>query len=554
MSYAFDLGSWTRSVSASNAAQRWFDCGLNWLYGYNHEEAVICFRHALCIDARCAMAWWGIAYASGAFYNRSWLRFTDAEIAIVLPVCVDAAQAAMALSEDCAPADRALINALALRYQRADVVDRGVLDVWHREFTDAMREVYELYPDDLDVAALFAEAAVTCTPRLLWNLQTGLPNPDALTQEVLEVLERGAHAIEKNGVKHPGILHMTIHALEMSPFPERALRAADLLCGYAPDAGHLEHMPAHIYVLCGDYAQGIEQSRRAVMADNKYVTHAGVDNFYSTSRCHDFHLFMYAAMFVGQFHTALVAAQQMSAVASDDLLEASEPFMRSILDGYSAMLTHVFVRFGKWRELTAAPVPERRDLAPIRFAMHAYGKGVGHANLGEFEQARSARHTLHSAMREFASTDVFLSNPVADMLAVGVAMLDGELSYHEGDHTSAFESLRQAVSLDDRLNYTEPWAWMHPPRHALGALLAEQGWFAQAEAVFRADLGYRVEAGNEVPRCCTHPDNVWGLHGLHECLVEQGKTEEADLLKPRLAIAMARTDVQVKAACCCRST
>ncbi|CAN0586011.1 unnamed protein product, partial [Laminaria digitata] len=204
-----------------------------------------------------------------------------------------------------------------------------------------MRAVYAAHPDDLDIAALFAEAAVTCTPRQLWNLKQGTPNPDAFTEEGLSVLERALTTIETTGTPHPGVLHMYIHALEMSPFPERALRAADMLRGYAPDAGHMEHMPAHIYVLCGDYAQSVEQSRRAVRADDKYLDFAGADNFYTTARCHDFHLFMYAAMFLGQYRAALYAANRICTTATPELVEASPPFMASILDGYSAMRTHV---------------------------------------------------------------------------------------------------------------------------------------------------------------------------------------------------------------------
>lgn len=550
MDYAFDLGPWSRRITTSSpAAQLWFDRGLNWTYAYNQEEAVACFRHALTHDPDCAMAWWGIAYAAGPFYNRPWIRFTDAEIAATLPVCHNAAREAMTRGGAATHAERALIEAIPRRYQSTCETDRATLDRWHREFTDAMRGAHRAHPDDLDIAALFAEAAVTCTPRRLWDLVTGEPNPDSLAEEALSVLERALHHVEASECVHPGILHMYIHALEMSPFPHRGLRAADMLRGYAPDAGHMEHMSAHIYVLCGDYAQSVEQSRRAVRADDLYLDYAGAENFYTTARCHDLHLYMYAAMFLGQYRTALHAADRICTTATPELVEASAPFMASILDGYSAMRTHVQVRFGKWRELAEERPPEFPDKTPIRVAMHAYGKGVAHAALGEIAEAEAARGAFHEALDRIPGTAVFLSNSVRDVLAVGEAMLDGELEYRKRNFEVAFEALRLAVARDDALNYTEPWAWMHPPRHALGALLAERGLHDEAEAVYRADLGY----DDTLPRCCQHPDNVWALHGLHECVARRGDNHEARLLAQRLEFAQARADVRITASCCCRT-
>ncbi len=552
MHYPFALGSWTRPVTPDREAQTWFDRGLNWLYGFNHEEAVACFHRALEHDRGCAMAWWGIAYAAGPFYNRPWTRFSDEEIEIALLICFRAAANAKELAAHCNPADTALIVAIAKRYQSPEMFDRAVLDSWHREFTDAMREVHRLHPDDLDIAALFAEAAVTCTPRLLWDMTTGQPSDGALTEEALGVLERAMETINATEVIHPGIPHMLIHALEMSPYPERALPAADMLCGYAPDAGHLEHMPAHIYVICGDYAQALEQSKRAVSTDDKYLDFAGVDNFYSTARCHDLHLYMYAAMFIGQYRSAMYAADRICAIATEDLIERSAPFMGSILDGYSAMRTHVLVRFGKWDELTREPAPPKPETTPIRYALHAYGEGVGHANLRQFSQAERARELFQRAAAEFSEDAIISSNPVVNVLAVGQAMLDGELAYHRGDYESAFEHLRLAVSRDDRLNYSEPWPWMHPPRHALGALLLEQGQYEEAEAVYRVDLGLANDATTTVPRCCSHPDNIWSLVGLLECVNRRGVSSESALLSQRLAVARARTDFEITSSCCCR--
>jgi tetratricopeptide (TPR) repeat protein len=523
MSYNFDLGTWSRKISTrSEASQIWFDRGLNWTYAYNHEEAVACFKRALEADAECAMAWWGIAYANGPFYNRPWIRYTEGEIASVLPVCHEAIARAVQCSTVSAPAEQALIHALAKRYQNGHERDHDVLNAWHREYADAMREVYQAHNRDGDIAAFYAEAAVTCTPRQLWDLQTGEPQPEARTTEVLPVLERWMEELERGGSVHPGIVHMYIHALEMSPFPERALKAADMLRGWAPDAGHMEHMPAHIYVLCGDYAQSVSQSERAVEADDKYLEFAGSENFYTTARCHDLHLFMYAAMFLGQFGKSSYAAGRIGEMATVELISKSVPFMASILDGYSAMRTHVLVRFGRWQDLIAVPKPDGLSLRPIGAAMHAYGQGVAHAAIGQIEEAEAAQNAFMEASGAIPEDAIFLSNTVRNMLRIGEAMLEGELEYRKRNYDRAFDCLRLAVSRDDSLNYTEPWAWMHPPRHALGALLAEQGVFQEAEAVFRADLGY----DNSLPRCCQHPDNIWSLQGLVECVEQSGNIME----------------------------
>ena len=549
MSYEFDLGPWSRTVSTdSEAAQRWFDRGLNWTFAFNHEEAVACFRRAADADPGCAMAWWGVANAAGPFYNRPWIRYSDAEIEEALPVCHEAASAALSLAGDATPAERALIDALAHRYRNEHETDREVLSAWHRDYADAMREVYRAHRDDADIAALYVEAAITCTPRQLWNLKTGAPNPYSHTREVMPVLECWMGRIEGGGPVHPGIAHMYIHALEMSPVPQRALKAADMLRELAPDAGHLVHMPTHVYVLCGDYAQSVSQSERAVHANDRYLEHAGDRNFYTTSRCHDLHQFMYAAMFLGQYGKAAYAAERIGAMASPALISASPPFMASILDGYAAMCTHVPVRFGRWRDLIESCRPSEGSLRPIGVAMHAYGQGVAHAALGRVEEAEAARCAFDEAAAAIAQDAIFLSNPVRDMLRVGEAMLDGELEYRKKDYDRAFERLRLAVERDDALNYTEPWAWMHPPRHALGALLAEQGMFRDAEAVFRADLGY----DRSLPRCCQHPDNVWALQGLVECVEHGGDANELRLLRQRLDFAKARTDVAVDSACHCR--
>ena len=548
MSYHFDLGGWSRTISTrSEDAQQWFDRGLNWTYGYNHEEAVVCFRNAAQADPECAMAWWGIALAAGPFYNRPWIRHSNVEVAEVVPRCRAAIDTALALASTASPTEKALIRALALRYQNADERDPHVLNRWHAQYADAMREVYASFPDDPDIAALYIEAAVTCTPRQLWDLQSGLPKPGSRTAEVLPVLTDWMQRIDQTGQVHPGIAHMCIHALEMSPTPQNALKAADMLVGLAPDAGHLEHMAAHVYVLCGDYARAVLQSERSVLADDKYLAHAGDQNFYTTARCHDLHLFMYSAMFLGQFRKALYAADRICEMARPELIAASPPFMASILDGYAAMRIHVLVRFGRWDDLIALQAPERAGLRPIGLAMHAYGQGVAFAATGDTHMAAKALSRLREAKAAIPADAIFLSNVVQDMLAVAEAMLEGELEYRNRNYDTAFELLSLAIDRDDALNFTEPWAWMHPPRHALGALLAEQGMFEEAEAAFRADLGLT----DDLARPCQHPDNVWALQGLVDCLTATGKSSTARVFYQRLEIVKARADIDISSACFC---
>lgn len=550
--YCFQLAAGHREITTSSpATQRWFDRGLTWTYGYNHEEAVLCFREALKHDPGCAMAWWGVAYASGPFYNRPWIRFTPAEIERTLPVCHEAAMKAAACSDGVSPAESALIAAIGCRYPQAGAAPPETLNRWHDDFTDRMRAAHGAFPEDLDIAALFVEAAVTRTPRRLWDLRTGKPLSGSDVAECVRVLDRLLHGMnDPRAVRHPGLVHMYLHAMEMSQTPEKALQAADAMRDLARDEGHFHHMPAHIYVQCGDYAQSVAVSKRAVMKDDEYVARRGAKNFYTTARCHDLHLHMFAAMMLGQYREALYAADRICAEATPEQLESSPPFMAAILDGYSAMRTHVLVRFGRWADLVSAVDEPDGTRAPIRRAMHAYGKGVAHAALGNIEEAEQARRRFQALLADIPSEMVFLSNPVTDMLAVGEAMLEGELEYRKGNYDLAFEGLRRAVSRDDNLTYTEPWAWMHPPRHALGALLAEQGRFAEAEHAYRADLGLI----DEVARCTQHPDNIWALRGLLECLERKGGGSELAIVRQKLTLAEARADVAVTSACFCRGS
>ncbi|NND04260.1 MAG: hypothetical protein HKN91_15890, partial [Acidimicrobiia bacterium] len=291
----FDLGAHTRPISTSSAdAQKWFDLGLNWCFGFNHEEGVKCFQRALEADPNCAMAHWGIAYGSGPFYNYPWRHFGAEELAERTSRCHDHIEQARALAAHASDAENALVEAIAARVQEPHGVAPEVLDRWDDDYRDAMRTVFERFPDDHDVMALFVESLITRTPWHLWDVKTGQPAEGSDTLEALEVCDRSMMLTGQAGqAPHLAILHLYIHTMEMSDHPEQAMSAADHLATMCPDAGHLNHMPGHIYVLCGEYEKARQASIRAVAADDMYVDYAGKFNFYTTARCHDLHLMMY---------------------------------------------------------------------------------------------------------------------------------------------------------------------------------------------------------------------------------------------------------------------
>jgi tetratricopeptide (TPR) repeat protein len=551
MSAYFDLGTHSHPISTSSQdAQLWFDRGLNWCYGFNHEEAVTCFKRVAELDPDCAMAHWGIAYASGPFYNMPWELFGPQEAEEAVTTCHGAMARALSLKAGATAMEQALIQAIAQRFQSNQVVTAAEFGAWDDAYAAAMRDVHAAFPEDPDVITLFAEAMMTRTPWKLWDLQLGLPIPGADTLEVMKVLEEGIRLVEERGdPAHPGILHLYIHVMEMSPRPEQALRAADALRNLVPDSGHLRHMPSHIYQLCGLYYDALTVNNTAITADRKFLAIGGPADFYTTSRCHDFHLKMYAAMFLGQFRPAQEAAQGIAETVTKDLLRKDKPHMVATLEGYRSMDMHVLVRFGRWQEIIDWPLPEDPELFPVTTAMHHYAKAVAHAALGEIAAAEAEKARFEAAVARVPPQRYFFNNPAQNILAVATAMLAGELTYRKGEYETAFQHLRQAVHLDDSLAYTEPWAWMHPPRHALGALLLEQGHASEAAAVYRADLGL----DDSLARPKQHPDNVWSLHGYVECLRQLERPSEAAMMAQRLARAQARCDQPITASCFCRT-
>ncbi|MFK0115423.1 hypothetical protein [Streptomyces sp. NPDC090994] len=541
----YDLGTHGRPVTTtSREAQTWFDRGLVWTYAFHHEEAVACFEAAAAADPDCAMAYWGIAYALGPNYNKPWEAFDGRELALTVERTHAAVERAHAKAGAATPVERALIGALRARYPRAEAVEDCA--VWNPPYADAMRAVHELAPDDLDVAALCADALMNLTPWRLWDLRTGRPAEGARTLEAKAVLDR-ALATEA-GRDHPGVVHFYVHLMEMSPTPEAALTVADRLRHLVPDAGHLLHMPSHLEVLCGDYRRVVSDNAAAIAADEKYRARAGSMNFYTLYRSHDYHFKVYGAMFLGRLQDALETVDRLEASIPEELLRVESPPMADWLEGFLALRAHVLIRFGRWADILALPLPADPRLYCVTTAMLRYARGVALSATGRVTEAERERELFREARARVPASRTLFNNTCADLLAIASAMLDGELEYRKGDHEAAFEALRRSVELDDGLPYDEPWGWMQPTRHAYGALLLEQGRVAEAEAVYRADLGL----DDTLPRALQHPGNVWALHGLHECLVRRGKDGEARIVAQQLRTATALADVPVEASCFCR--
>ncbi len=538
----YDLGTYSRKVTASSDdAQIWFDRGLVWTYAYNHEEAIACFEKALEADADCAMAHWGIAYAIGPNYNKPWEAFEEDEKPDCLSRAREAIGRAEALKEKVAPFERSLIEAIAHRYPEDATTEDFA--PWNDAYADTMRMVYRDHQDDLDISCLFAEAIMNRTPWQLWDLPSGKPAEGADTLEAIAVLEAAFDKLD-GAWQHPGLLHMYIHLMEMSPHPERALRHGDILSTLLPDAGHLLHMATHIDVLCGDYQNVVSRNHTAILADRKFLEREGADNFYSVYRCHNYHFKIYGAMFLGQPRAAMETADELIATIPEDFLRA----MADWFEGFIPMKQHVLIRFGRWNDILAQALPADKELYSVTNAMMRYARTVALANSGKLAEAEAERDLFFEARDAVPQSRMLFNNTCRDILAVAEQMLLGELEYHKGNHEEAFERLRKSVELDDTLPYDEPWGWMQPTRHALGALLIEQGRYGEAEAVYRADLGLDAT----LSRACQHPGNVWSLHGLHECLVHRGETVEAAQVKLQLDKAAARAEVPIKASCYCR--
>ncbi|MEM9129146.1 MAG: hypothetical protein AAGA97_05435 [Pseudomonadota bacterium] len=537
----FDLGAYSRPVSSNAQAQIWCDRGMVWLFGYNHEEAIICFEKAVLEDPACALAYWGIAYAIGPNYNKPWEVFDPEEKAPALEKAHKALRDGIALEQSDTVA-KALLDALASRYPTDPEIED--FQPFNDGFAEAMAPVYAAHTDDLDIACIYAEALMNRTPWQLWDFRKGVPNPEASTQKAMAVLER-AFEQTPGAWDHPGLLHMYVHLMEMSPYPERALPHGDRLFGLAPEAGHLVHMATHIDVLCGDYHNVLIRNLAAAEVDKAYKAHAGAENFYALYRIHNLHFALYGAMFLGHKGEALRAARRLREEVPDDVVRVYP----DLFETFVAALPHAYIRFGMWSEILDLDLPEDKELYTTTNALILYARAIALANLGRHDEAQSAAKDFDEAYAVVPEERMLFQNKARDVLEIAEQMMLGEVAFKSGKHDEGLQHLRKAVMLDDGLMYEEPWSWPQPARHALGALLMESENFEEAEKVFRADLGF----DGKLPRPCQNPRNVWSLHGLYECLQRRGETTEIVHVKQQLDQALARADIKITASCLCRS-
>lgn len=503
-------------TTSSEKAQRYIDQGLVWAFAFNHDEAIRSFREATKLDPECAMAWWGIALCNGPHINNPTLppkRARDAWRAL---------EKAVALKDQASPMERALIEALAERYEAKPSEDRAHLD---QAYADAMGEVWSRYGDDADVGTLYAEAMMDLRPWDLWK-DDGQPQPG--TETILAVLEKTLRL----DPDHPGANHLYIHAVEASPNPERALASADRLRDLVPISGHLRHMPSHIDVLVGDWENACKQNELALAADRAYEAKSPKQGFYRLYMAHNHHMLAFAGMMSGRSATAIEAARAVVENVPEGYLKQEAALMDPFMGAHYDALK----RFGHWDEIIALSAPP--SYLPITTAHWRFHRALAYAAKGDVAKAEKERELFRKAAKNVPEDAVMAINPAHRVLAIAEHMLNGEIAYRRGDMNESINELRKAIEIEDNLQYMEPPEWVQPVRHTLGAVLVSDGQFAEAEQVYRRDLK-------------KWPQNGWSLFGLSRALRAQGKIEEASQVASRFRDTWKHADIEIGTSCLC---
>jgi len=513
------LGPHRRAVSTSVPdAQAFFDQGLAFLFAFNHDEAIRAFEEAARLDPGCAMAQWGIAVARGPHINNPAVSDDAAKAAFA------AAAAARAKAAAGGPVERALIEAVAARWSDPPAADRKALD---QAYADAMAQVWQRYPQDADVGALYAEALMDLHP---WDLYLMDGSEQPWTAQIVATLE----AVLAAAPEHPLANHLYIHAVEASSHPERADAAADRLRQLAPALGHLVHMPSHIDVRRGRWVESIRANELGMEADRKYLEKTDVKpGFYRIYMAHNHHMLAYSAMMSGRSQDALRAIDAMVAQIPEDWLKENALFA----DGFIAMPLEVRMRFGLWDQILAAP--DLPEYLPIARTLRHYARGVAFAAQGKIAEAKGELAEFQKAKAKVGAEAIFGNNMANDLIAVAEHTLLGEIAAKDGRLSEGVAELRKAAELEDKLRYDEPPDWIQPIRHALGATLLAAGRAADAEAVYRQDLA-RI------------PDNGWSLFGLARSLRLQKKDAEAEALEARFGEVWKLADVTIGSSCYCQ--
>jgi tetratricopeptide (TPR) repeat protein len=493
----------------SPVAQKYFDQGLRLCYAFNHDEAIRAYREAARLDPSCAMAHWGIAYALGPNVN--------------LPVDADREKEAFAeitkakaLAPKATAKERAWIEALAKRYSDDPKADLHALD---RAYADAMRDLAAKYPADLDASTIYAEALLDVTP---WDWWTNDGKPEAGTEDAIAALSR----VLKKNPSHAGAIHLFIHAVEESPAPGRALLAANRLAALAPNAGHLVHMPSHIYMRVGRYRDAVLVNRKAIAVDHAYIEAEKPQGMYPIMYyVHNMHMAWAAMTFEGQSKEAIRMARTVADHVSPEAVRRMPP-----MEFWLPVPYYALARFGKWEEMLAEPAPP----PDLRYTcgMWHYARGLALAATGKPDEALAERDSVAAIAAAIPPDVVEGLNPAAPLLRLATDALNGEMAMRAGRYEEAVESFRGAVAAEDSLHYDEPPAWYYPTRQALGAALLKAGKTADAETAYREDLK-------------RYPNNGWSLYGLADALSARGRVTEAVGMKKRFARAWARADFKL---------
>ncbi|GAB1545368.1 hypothetical protein NUACC21_80440 [Scytonema sp. NUACC21] len=513
-----NLGNHHHPISTrSKLAQRYFDQGLILSYGFNHAMAARSFQEAARLDPNCAMCYWGLALVQGPNINAP----MNPE---AIPPASQALQKAIELSRNATPREKAYIQALAKRYSSQPVEDRKPLDI---AYVNAMREVKQRYPDDLDAATLFGEALMDTMP---WNYWTrdGKANPG--TNELLSTLE----SILERNPNHPGALHLHIHAVEASSYPEGGVASADRLRDLVPAAGHLVHMPGHIYIRVGRYHDAVIANQKAIAADKNFMseTQCHTKGLYQLAYVpHNYHFLLAGAVMAGEGKLAIQTARETSEIADPKVMRQ---LGYGTLQHYYALPFYTLTKFGKWDEILKEPALAA-DLKYPNGVWH-YARGMALTAKGQLKQAAEELDKVRAITADPAlqKVTVWDINSSVSLMKIASEVLAGELAAKQKDYTQAIAHLKTAVSLEDNLRYDEPATWYSPVRQSLGAVLLEANRVTEAETVYREDLE-------------RYPENGWSLLGLAQSLTAQGKTKEAQSVQKRFEQAWKYADVKLVA-------
>jgi len=497
--------------TSQDMAHSFFLQGFMLSYSFNHAEAARSFYEAIRIDSNCAMCYWGYALVLGPNYNGG----MEADN---YPRAYDAAQKALAKSGSCTPKERDLIAALAKRYAKDAPEDRSALDT---TYANAMREVYRKYKDDVDVVTLFAESLMDLHP---WDLYDKQGNPKAWTPEIVKTLE-AAIALSP---RHAGANHFYIHAMEASKTPEQAEASADLLRDLVPGAGHLVHMPSHIYIHTGRYHEGSLSNQQAVLVDSFYFTSCHAQGVYPLAYFpHNYHFLVACATLEGNSALAMDAAKKVSDFSDKELMKKPE---WATLQHYSTIPYFVAVKFGRWEEILKMPEPEQKY---PKIIFH-YARGFAGIGMGDPDRAEEELNRIKILMEDPALKELTIWG-INSLYAIGEiaqAVLEGELSAYQGNYPDAISRLDRAVILEDGLNYDEPPDWFFSVRHNLGAVFIAAGRYKEAGRILEEDLD-------------KFPANGWALAGLMDAASRAGDKERAAHYKKQFDEAWEYADIPI---------